>query len=647
MEQFKDISISFAIRVLIIAVLIFSTLLALIYLRKQVEEITRFAFSSKLTTLSSTAGAFVDINEHNQIIEKRVFKGIRNFDENSRFVLSDKGTIHRLHEDGSVSIQAEFSHITDQTHFVSYAFINEGIIGITDSSEVQLWSKEGKLQAHKKFRLSDNPIVSVSPKSNLIALGPDKNSNLIVLNIDLEIEFSVPIFNRIPLDLVFDEDDNILILGKSQHIYTLDLDKYTITETIPIKDNNDASIYSLSFTNNGKLFALSDRLVVLNEDGKVDSDFFTHPYFFDHYSETYLNYVLPMREIRALQQLTYFYSFILNDDFTISYVLDASEDEDFTHIGYIDNELSLEDFYASRIVLQSNQVYISDIKPWGQWGLVKIAFAPIYNNQGKGEAIMGADQNVSSIAQVSREALVILVLSGFVFILIAASLSWLLSSIISSPLISIKNDALMIAAGFYEKKIQIPSLKDLRPFAEKLILLSDNVRKEFQEGPKTIQEFYNERFKKNYEFFVKQKNRPSITDVYTSILRLGKEEYIGYFSDGKGYYFWIVNPTMNKNELLQIQNAIHQQISLLCSNNYDTSKIVYIVFNCCKNNILGVFRITSNPNTLAFIRHPYVSIKIDDLNISSSSSYTNEVHTYNHIVIGADDLDLEIHPFTK
>lgn len=214
----------------------------------------------------------------------------------------------------------------------------------------------------------------------------------------------------------------------------------------------------------------------------------------DHESPLYLKYVHPLRKLRVDQQLTYLYSFVLHpENGSISYVLDGSVDEDFTHIGYIDNDLPSEDFEEASIVLRSGRPYISDIKPWGQWGLIKVGFGPIFDSEFRAGAIMGADLNVSAISQVSREALVILSLSSFFFLIISGFAAWYISRPLIAPLLKLRDELLHISAGFFDKPIDNPSLKDLQPLAQLFNEVGEKLNLEINESSSSKLEFENHR----------------------------------------------------------------------------------------------------------------------------------------------------------
>jgi hypothetical protein len=331
-------------------------------------------------------------------------------------------------------------------------------------------------------------------------------------------------------------------------------------------------IESIAFTPQDSIWAISEALTLLSPDGMIDPNFYAHPNYYDHISERYLRYVIPMREIREKQELTYLYTFILNnEDKTLSYILDSRVDDNFTHIGYVDTEVELDDFIAATDVLLTTKPYVSKIKPWGQWGLVKISFAPIYNSSGSGSAIMGADQNVSSIDQVSREALVILALSSFVFLLFGASASWFIAKTLTYPLLELKDNVLSIAAGFLDKQVVSPRLKDLQPLSEVFEEAGNNLKKEVVHGPQILQKFETLRLQQDYQGYIELKIRDESRLPFNLKLTPGYQKRVGWFSSGQNVFFWILKSDYpSHTSLLNTHNMVFQTSCGLFENHTDS-----------------------------------------------------------------------------
>lgn len=579
MKTIKQFNISLIIRGLIIPIILLTTLLGGYRLNQKIVSLIDFGFTEKLATLSSTAGAFVRNEDHNLLIQPREVYNIRSGPDERWFVLSSEGDIHELYTDGSVTLDPVISLIDKTEKLVSFAYLGDSLITLSINGSMIKWAPDGTNLNQTRVNSSSNSTIATSPSNNLVAFGPDASGGIQLFSTNLEKTTTIdPLSNEI-LDLSFSPDNKLVVLTDNQELFSIDPSTGSVTESVSISCQDSdtcAEIHSLAFIDEANFWGLSEALTRLSTDGSIDPEFYAHPNYHDHTSDRYLNYVVPMREIRQKQELTYLYSFILNDeDKTISYVLDSNIDDDFTHIGYVDSELELDDFIAGTDVLLTTKTYVSNIKPWGQWGLVKIGFAPIYSADGRGVAIMGADQNVSSIDQVSREALVILSLSSFVFLLFGATASWFIAKSLTSPLLALKDNVLSIAAGFLDRLVAEPSLKDLQPLANVFREAGDNLKKEVVQGPLILQEFESMRLEQDYRSFLEMKFRDDTKLPLTIDIYPGFRQAAAWFSTENVTLIWILKSDMKRSDIIvKRHNSIFYTTSGLFENDPQLDTII-------------------------------------------------------------------------
>jgi len=590
MKTIKQFNISLIIRGLIIPIILLTTLLGGYRLNQKIVSLIDFGFTEKLATLSSTAGAFVRNEDHNLLIQPREVYNIRSGPDERWFVLSSEGDIHELYTDGSVTLEPIMPLIDKTEKLLSFAYFGESLITLSINGSMIKWAPDGAILNQTRVNSRPNSKIATSPSNNLVAFGPDVSGSIQLFFTNLERTTTIePLPNEI-LDLSFSPDNKLVVLTDNQELLSIDPSTGSITESVSISCQDSdtcAEIHSLAFINEANFWGLSEALTRLSSDGSIDPEFYAHPNYHDHTADRYLNYVVPMREIREKQELTYLYSLILNDkDKTISYVLDSSIDDDFTHIGYVDSELELDDFIAGTDVLLTTKAYVSNIKPWGQWGLVKIGYAPIYNADGRGAAIMGADQNVSSIDQVSREAFVILSLSSFVFLLFGATASWFIAKSLTSPLLALKDNVLSIAAGFLDRLVVEPSLKDLHPLANVFREAGDNLKKEVVQGPQILQKFETMRLEQDYRSFLEMKFRDDTRLPLTLEIDPVFRQATAWFSSENVTLIWILKGDQKQSDInLKRHNSIFYTISGLIENEPQLDTVILKLHKHFESNI--------------------------------------------------------------
>ncbi len=202
----------------------------------------------------------------------------------------------------------------------------------------------------------------------------------------------------------------------------------------------------------------------------------------------YQKYVLPMIRIKNKKDLTFLYSSVLiNKATTISYVLDATQDEIHSYIGYEDPDAAEDNI---RDVWLKEEVYLSDIKYWEEWGLLKSAYVPITNQKEEVTGYAGADVNISVIERKTKEILLKVLLTGFLSIILVVVVSIFISNRIIYSINNLKSGALQIAAGMFGSQITIQASKELQEltqtFNQMSVSLKNTVSKFGQDNQKIL-----------------------------------------------------------------------------------------------------------------------------------------------------------------
>ena len=180
------------------------------------------------------------------------------------------------------------------------------------------------------------------------------------------------------------------------------------------------------------------------------------------------------RKVREDAGLTFLYTEVFLGGDQIRYIVDGSLGDDHTQPGYLDTvpETSLEELIRAQ---NRGQAFVSDIRQWEQWGLIKVSGEPIRNRQGQVVAIAGADVDISVIRSKTRRALFSVLLVGVGVLLLAGLVSIRISNSLTQPVRRIKDAALRLAAGYFGGQLATGSNDEIDQLAASLDRLSARV----------------------------------------------------------------------------------------------------------------------------------------------------------------------------
>lgn len=183
-------------------------------------------------------------------------------------------------------------------------------------------------------------------------------------------------------------------------------------------------------------------------------------------SEIYQGYVRPMKAVAKKANLTYLYTQILAKEKPFCfYILDATEGPEHSAIGTRD-ELPMADYRGGERVATYGVVHVGDVQKTENWGLLKSAFAPIYNRDESVTAMAGADVNISVISEKMRVALFAVALLAVAAVLLAGLVSVAFARTITRPVNALRDGALVVAAGSYDHKILVEDPDELKDLSE-------------------------------------------------------------------------------------------------------------------------------------------------------------------------------------
>jgi HAMP domain-containing protein len=192
-----------------------------------------------------------------------------------------------------------------------------------------------------------------------------------------------------------------------------------------------------------------------------------HP-FIERYAPAY-------RHVRDVAGLTFLYTYRLLEGDQLRYLLDGSEGDDHTVPGYEDT-IPEDTINEMRATQDQGRGFISDIRQWEAWGLIKLAAEPIFAVDGRVVALAGADVDIGVIRGKTRIALFAVLGVGVALLLLAAWVSLRVSRGLTRPLREIKDGALRIAAGYFDRPPQARGRDEIAGLARSLAMLGTRLQ---------------------------------------------------------------------------------------------------------------------------------------------------------------------------
>ncbi|MFB3787638.1 MAG: HAMP domain-containing protein [bacterium] len=200
-----------------------------------------------------------------------------------------------------------------------------------------------------------------------------------------------------------------------------------------------------------RLFTCAARLIRVDpESGSCwETGWWDH--FRNEISQPYLETILPMRRIWKKLNITYLCTFRRPAEGSWDdevYVLDVDYGSKHVAIGYRE---SFQEGEGALIYNKVNTggVYTSGITNWGEWGLLKSGYAPIYNSANQVWGVVGTDIDVSILATKTRMVLLKTIGIGLFAFLLAGLIAYGITLALLKPIQQLIDKTLIVAAGRY------------------------------------------------------------------------------------------------------------------------------------------------------------------------------------------------------
>ena len=175
----------------------------------------------------------------------------------------------------------------------------------------------------------------------------------------------------------------------------------------------------------------------------------------------YQRYALPMRVILKKEEVAFLYTMVLIEGGRrLRFVIDPSQDASHVKIGTID-PVPPSDISGNLEANSLGTLFVSAIRPWEQWGVLKTGVAPIFNAEGEIKALVGVDIEASSIEEKTHRALRLVFLSCSISLFLGSLVAFFISRKLIRPIAQLNDAALRVAAGQYDQRALPKSPREL------------------------------------------------------------------------------------------------------------------------------------------------------------------------------------------
>ncbi len=223
----------------------------------------------------------------------------------------------------------------------------------------------------------------------------------------------------------------------------------------------------------GVIYLAAESLLRLEPGSATPVDDF-EPGWYSEQDPYFARHAPAYRRVREAAGLTFLYTQQYLGGDQIRYILDGSVGDDHSPPGYLDTvpEDSLADVESAQ---RAGQAFVSAIREWDVWGLIKVSAEPIIAADGRIVAMAGADVDIGVIREKTRRALIAVLMVGVGLLLVAGWVSLRISQSMTRPVREIKDSALRIAAGDLGTRIGSRDRDELGELAESLDALANRL----------------------------------------------------------------------------------------------------------------------------------------------------------------------------
>lgn len=326
----------------------------------------------------------------------------------------------------------------------------------------------------------------------------------------------------------------------------------------------------------GTLYAAAESLLTVNPVSGILAENFAPGYYSEQHP-FFQRYVSAYQNTRVAAGLTFLYTEVHLGADQIRYILDGSVGDDHSPPGYLD--VVPEDSVADVTLAQSRgQAFVSDIREWEEWGLIKVSAEPIYGSSGKIVALAGADVDIGVIRDKTRFALFAVLFVGAGLLLLAGSVSYRVSQSLMRPLRNIKDSALRIAAGYHDTHVDYPAGDEIGQLAQGLNELSSRLAAQARQS-----ETYQRALTRGRELIALEHalidiGNESGADLGLEVECTREPVESGRVGVGNAALLWLVDDSAGDNLELRHQRVLTQEKSRVLLANHPAERALDLLF---------------------------------------------------------------------
>jgi HAMP domain-containing protein len=552
-------------------------------------------FNTKLTAISSTTGSFIDGDAHQKLsIPKYVKAFAYNSKEDILYGVDKKNYLLKINLKSGAGVI--FMKLDLNVNDLTYNSNDGYLYASTPKDGIIVIDLEKRL-SHQFIDIKENIYgLTYLKKNNRFVISTQRK----LLTIDEESKEIKPLkrLKRKIDSLGYNPKKELLygVYRESNQLLTIEMKNLEL-KRLSLKKfpNENSDLYAIEFNKN-KLFAGIEQLMIYNlTDKKTKYKDFALG-FRDEGDAVFKKYISSMNKIKVETGLTYHYSQELiygKKDVNCRYILDVSIGNEYTPIGSEDI-MSREDIVGAEDVILRGKIYVSKIKKWKKWGLLKVSFAPIYNKNGEIKAIAGADINMEIIKKKRREAFVKSILTSILFLIIGIIASYTIAKNIIEPIRKLKYSTLKVAAGKYGDEIFIKSPKELKELSSEFNYMSQELKNRMTDLNRYSKESKSQRVQLEISKKMDKerkiiKNRRVIKFLNTNSI------YHDYVEIENKLYFWLSDTKINwvtqpiikeiiKHSVAKNSDDFYKEFQLICKDDISLFGYVDIHSNREKSN---------------------------------------------------------------
>ncbi len=557
-------------------------------------------FNAKLKAISSTTGSFIDGDEHEKLAMPKYVKAFAyNSKENILYGVDKKNQLLKINLRNGAGVI--FMELNLDIRDLTYNSNNNYLYATTSKNKIIYIDLDKK--EYKEF---------LNTKESFYGLTYIKEDNSFITSGDrgvLKIENGdFKILKKLDYRI-----NSLAYNPKEKKVYGLIRDNKIITlnlKNLKIKRVNfknfpteNSDLYAIEFNKN-RLFAGVKQLSIYNiKDKNITYKNFAIAYR-DEGDAIFKKYMSSMNKIKVETGLTYHYTQELiygRKDVNCRYILDVSIGNEYTPIGSEDI-MSREDIVGAEDVMLRGKIYVSKVKKWQKWGLLKVSFAPIYNKKGEIKAIAGADINMKIIKKKRREALIKSIIISILFLIIGIIASYTIAKNIIEPISKLKYSTLKVAAGKYGDKIFIKSPKELNELSNEFNYMSQELKNKMND----LNQYHKKSKLQRVQSEILKKLNENIENINSKIVMKflkNKHSYHDSIEIENRLYFWLSDKNIDlvlqailkeilKYSINKYKDNFYKEFQLICRDDISLFGYIEIYHNIEKRDEITLKEIT-------------------------------------------------------